>query len=146
MAQSEYGNFKGRPGPKVICRILGFPEQHCNSRIRGRVTSDPVVNERRDVACKNRPDRPCDCNIFYSYKRTPLREEDAHLNFPENFNLEDGACVLAIFNKMTEKERRELRDRVLDEQLQAGLAKCLDYDAFFKMSAAEQLELARELA
>jgi hypothetical protein len=146
MAQSEYGDSKGRPGPKVICRILGFAEQHCNGRVRGRVTSDPVVNERRDAAMKNRPDRPGDCNIFYSYKMTPLREEDAHLNFPENFNLEDGACVLAIFNKMMERERQELRDRVLDEQLQAGLAECLQYEAFFKMSAAEQLEMARKLA
>lgn len=135
-----------KPCGKIICRILGFahPAQ-CTGVNAIRVTMDPMISERRVEACKKRPGWPNDVNIFYSYKKIPASREVAHLDFPGNFNIEDEACVLAIFNKMTEGERQELRERVLDQQLQAGLAKCLSHDAFYRMSATEQLEMARNL-
>jgi hypothetical protein len=136
-----------RPDGKIICRILGFKHPgQCTDKNAIRVTMDPIISERRSAAHRKRTGYPSDMNIFYSYKHIPASCEVAHLDFPGNFDITDDACVLAIFTRMTEQERQELRDRVLDEQLQAGLAKCLSHDTFFRMSAPEHLELARKLA
>jgi len=106
--------FAGRPNGKVICRILGFAEEQCTSRNYQLVVLDQVIGERRTEAYKRRPGYPNDVNVFFSYKTTP-RFGQEHLNFPGNFNIEDEVSVLAIFNKMNEQERRELRERVLSK-------------------------------
>ena len=115
---------KARPSSKVICRILGFPEAQCDVETRLHVEFDPIVSERLVEGFKTHPgwpDDPLSWNVFFSYKK-PMSEEEGHLNFPKNFNL-DEACVLAVFNKMSETERQELRDRSLDKNLQGTLSK-----------------------
>jgi hypothetical protein len=75
------------------------------------------LDERRLEAFRKRPGWPDDpmlWNGFFSYKGIPKNEDEAHLDFPDNFNIENEACVLAIFNRMTEEERRELRKRILE--------------------------------
>jgi hypothetical protein len=115
-----------RPNSTVICRIFGFPEAECNQRNRLHLHFDPVIDEREYEALRRThpgwPDDPMSWNIFFSYK-VPMPEEEGHLNFPDNFNISDEACLLAIFNKMSETEREELRDRILDETLQATFTK-----------------------
>jgi hypothetical protein len=119
------------PSGEVILRILGFAPQHCTGKNYQRVVRDPIIDERRVEAYKRRPGWPDDpmlWNIFCTYKRVPARRDEAHLNFPDNFNIQDDACVLAIFNKMTEQERLELRERVLDQELQTAIGKVIHED------------------
>ncbi len=111
------------PVAEVVCRILGFPEEKCTDQTDTCVTMDPIIHERMYAAFKKThpgwPEDPMSWIVFYPYIKAPAREAEAHLNFPANFDISDEACVLAIFNKMTKQERQELRDRVLDENLQA---------------------------
>jgi hypothetical protein len=105
-----------RPNSEVILRIMGFTEAQSKSgKNQNRVQQDPVIVCRTFAAYRKRPGWPDDLNVFCSYKKAPRRPQEAHLNFPENFNIQDEACTLAIWNKMTEQERQELRERVLGD-------------------------------
>jgi hypothetical protein len=103
-----------RPNSEVILRIMGFTEvQAKDNRNQVRAEQDPVIVCRRLAAFRRRSGWPDDLGVFFSYKKAPRRGE-AHLDFPANFIL-DEACTLAIFARMTELEKQELRDRVLGD-------------------------------
>jgi hypothetical protein len=140
-----------RPTSAVICRIVGLPEVQCNVGTYNHLLQDPIVEERVLAVRKARPGWPDDpmlWNVFCSYKKIPEREEDGHLNFPGNFNLSDDTCFLAVYNKMSEAEREELRGRILDETLQATLTKIRfeGYDAFIAGDKSARANSDRRIA
>jgi hypothetical protein len=99
---------------EVQLRICGFTPAQCVFDNFYRVMADPVIRQRVDEALSvRRLTGRTDVNIFSWYLKIPARQDEAHLNFPANFNIEDDACVLAIFHKMNEQERSELRERVI---------------------------------
>ena len=115
---------------EVQLRIFGFAEAQCTFTNFHRVLRDPLVRERIDEAlAARRLAGRFDVNIFSSYKTIPADSGKAHLNFPANFEIEDQACVLAVFHHMTEDERRELRERVLDEDLQREFSRIVSEDS-----------------
>jgi hypothetical protein len=130
------GVMSGTPSGKVILRILGFTAGQVTERNAHRVVRDPIICERRSEALDKRSGGPSDRNIFCTYHRTPMREDEAHLNFPGNFDISDEACVLAIWNKMSEQERQELRERILNEPLQEAFGKVI-HDDLLAMQAGD---------
>lgn len=116
------------PSGKVILRILGFTDAQVTDKNAIRLALDPIIRERCSEALDKRSGGPNDRNIFCTYKKIPMREAEAHLNFPENFDISDDACELAIWNKMTEQERQELRERILNEPLQEAFGKVIHDD------------------
>jgi hypothetical protein len=124
------------PMGKVILRILGFTGGQVTDKNAYRVARDPIMLERSSEAKQKRPGWPTDLNIFCTYKRIPMREDEAHLDFPNNFDISDEACTLAIWNKMSDQERQELRERVLNEPLQEAFGKVI-HDDLIAMQAGD---------
>jgi hypothetical protein len=133
-------------------RLFGFalPEKCADARANSlyiRIALDPRVCERT-----SRLNPLADNRFGPYYKSVPLRQADPSATDLKNIDIPSPASTFGVVMAMTEIERRELRDRVLDEKLQEGLRKASaqsgehDNYAFYKMSGEQKLAAARELA
>jgi hypothetical protein len=146
-------DYEPRPVPaEVQMQLFGFARSQCTDSTWITISFDPVVRERIAAVCNSRRASlgVMAENIFGPYyAQIPARGAEADL---ANIISEDDASTFNVIRNMTAAERSELRERVLDEKLQAGLRKASaqsgehDNYAFYKMSAEQKLAAARELA